>query len=843
MKKLITTLLLTLTICCCFSFLTACNHSHVFDKQVVSSEYKATDPTCEQKASYYFSCECGEKGSETFETGLLLNHVYENKFCTSCGEKEYSEGLEFRLINDDTEYEFIGLGTCADVEVVIPSTYNGKPVTSLAEYSFYYDYKTISVKIPNSVKNIGEHSFRFCFNLEEVWLSDNLESVGLYIFEDCPKLNYTEVDGLHYLGNGNNPYIYLMASTLSNQVTSVNLMDGCQIISKYVFHNYKNLKDVTFPKSLTIIQNYAFSGCPLIEQLNFEDYPNLRKLGDGAFRSVKLNTITIPATIKELGDWVFSYNPDAPLDINFLGTIEEWIELGAWELTSREYNLYINNEIVKNLEFSQEEVPANAFNDCLSIESVTFLDGVKSIGKGAFSDCKNLGKVIFSKTVESLGAYAFQRCNIYEITITENLKTFEPFYNSTQKKNEFKVFFTGNVEQWAKSGLSTLLDRTYNLYIENELVKDVDISNLTEIPSNAFCNCASLENVVFSDKTTSIGEKAFYSCFLLRNITVPSELTTIDDFAFYDCARLMSFNLPPKLTSIGNYAFYGCYSHFILTISNKIEYIGYSAFGWDTILSTNSTVNYLGTINKWLNLQLYQGFIDVKYNLSINDVPVVDLVLNNVEKIPEFAFQNCISLKTVKINDGTTHIEDSAFALCDNLTNVTISDSVVSIGNIFRNYYNYNNYTYTPVKINYLGKVEQWVKNALSENIYNQYELYFNGDLADKITISNIAEIPAGAFKNCISLYEVIIPSDVTSIGEDAFLGCINIRYVTVTKNLQSIGATAFYSSSNLYCITYNGTAEQWNKIHKGASWHYPFHKYTISRIECTDKDVSLGTN
>ena len=125
----------------------------------------------------------------------------------------------------------------------------------------------------------------------------------------------------------------------------------------------------------------------------------------------------------------------------------------------------------------------------------------------------------------------------------------------------------------------------------------------------------------------------------------------------------------------------------------------------------------------------------------------------------------------------------------------------------------------------------------------NQYELYFNGDLAEKITISNITEIPASAFINCISIEEVIISSDVTSIGASAFLGCTNIRYVTVTKNLQSIGKTAFYSSSNLYCITYNGTAEQWNKIHKEASWHYPFHKYTVSRIECTDKDLSLGTN
>ena len=53
--------------------------SHVFDKQVTTDAYKATDATCEAKATYYFSCQCGEKGTETFEFGDYADHVFDRE--------------------------------------------------------------------------------------------------------------------------------------------------------------------------------------------------------------------------------------------------------------------------------------------------------------------------------------------------------------------------------------------------------------------------------------------------------------------------------------------------------------------------------------------------------------------------------------------------------------------------------------------------------------------------------------------------------------------------------------------------------------------------------------------
>jgi hypothetical protein len=42
-----------------------------------------------------------------------------------------SEGLEYELNEDGTSYSVIGIGTCEDTDIVIPSTYEGLPVTRL----------------------------------------------------------------------------------------------------------------------------------------------------------------------------------------------------------------------------------------------------------------------------------------------------------------------------------------------------------------------------------------------------------------------------------------------------------------------------------------------------------------------------------------------------------------------------------------------------------------------------------------------------------------------------------------------------------------------------------------
>ena len=54
------------------------SHTHSFDQEKATDNYKATDATCTSRAIYYKSCSCGEKGTETFEYGELARHSYTN---------------------------------------------------------------------------------------------------------------------------------------------------------------------------------------------------------------------------------------------------------------------------------------------------------------------------------------------------------------------------------------------------------------------------------------------------------------------------------------------------------------------------------------------------------------------------------------------------------------------------------------------------------------------------------------------------------------------------------------------------------------------------------------------
>ena len=105
---------------------------------------------------------------------------------TSCSRE--SKGLEFALSEDGASYIVVGIGTCTDTELVIPSTYEKLPVTEIGEGALKSLSDVTSITIPDSVKTIGRKAFAYCSALVELKLGGGVETIGEEAFRNCVKL-------------------------------------------------------------------------------------------------------------------------------------------------------------------------------------------------------------------------------------------------------------------------------------------------------------------------------------------------------------------------------------------------------------------------------------------------------------------------------------------------------------------------------------------------------------------------------------------------------------------------------------------------------------------------------
>src|SRR5262245_8083042 len=76
----------------------------------------------------------------------------------------------------------------ASGNIVIASTYQGKPVTSIGDGAFYICTNLTSVTIPNSVTNIGGYAFSSCTSLRTVTIPNSVTSIEYSAFWGCTSL-------------------------------------------------------------------------------------------------------------------------------------------------------------------------------------------------------------------------------------------------------------------------------------------------------------------------------------------------------------------------------------------------------------------------------------------------------------------------------------------------------------------------------------------------------------------------------------------------------------------------------------------------------------------------------
>lgn len=193
-----------------------------------------------------------------------------------------------------------------------------------------------------------------------------------------------------------------------------------------------------------------------------------------------------------------------------------------------------------------------------------------------------------------------------------------------------------------------------------------------------------------------------------------------------------------------------------------------------------------------------------------------------------------LSITNVIIRDGVTSVGDYAYYFCINLNNISIPNSVTSIGvdafpeSTTLSYNIYDNARYLGNATNpYLVLIEPIFTDIAHCTIHEDTHIIvgcaFSGcsDLKSITIPDTVTSIGSHAFRGCTSLTSITIPDGVTSIGYSAFAGCDNLTSVVIPDSVAQIEWEAFSGCTSLTDVIYCGTEEQWNQISIGSDNTY----------------------
>ncbi len=241
-------------------------------------------------------------------------------------ESQGSALLDFKVTADGGSYAVTGIGQETGEDIVIPSSYQGKPVKEIAESAFARNATVKSVVIPSSVekiattaflqctalervllnegvKELGERAFGNCAALKEISLPNTLTTFGNSIFFGCDAMELTEKNGGYYIGNQENPYVIFVKVKDTTLVDCI-IENQCKFLYDKCFYNCEKLESISMPNSVVQIGAKAFGGCTSLYGPILSD--NIHTIGEFAFeKCTGLQLITLGANIKKIERFAF----------------------------------------------------------------------------------------------------------------------------------------------------------------------------------------------------------------------------------------------------------------------------------------------------------------------------------------------------------------------------------------------------------------------------------------------------------------------------------------------------------------------------------------------------------
>ena len=310
-------------------------------------------------------------------------------------------------------------------------------------------------------------------------------------------------------------------------------------------------------------------------------YP-VKKIDSYAFYESKVTFLSIPNTIKEIGDKAFS---------------------GSSNL----------EKVV--LPDKLETLPKYCFSDCSNLKSIVIPDFVSIIDEGAFSS-SGLESIVLPQNIQTVGDYAFAHSkSLQQINIPDALNSWGiAVFRDCPKLNIIEVPKSHPLLTIYNEMLISK-DTTKVFFCPQTVAGEIHLHNKVRIIENsAFYGCSSITKIEFNENLDSISHLSFYGCSGLNELVLPKGLTYIGESAFNMCTSVTNIFLPNTLRELG----FSCLTHTQisnLTIPGSVEVIGDKVlYRCDDLYTVNvrcvvppKRTEYLFPLGRHMNIHVLKG--------------------------------------------------------------------------------------------------------------------------------------------------------------------------------------------------------------------------------------------
>ncbi len=555
---------------------------------------------------------------------------YPSDYRTSAPWGYYADQIQSVSIGEGiTDVSAYAFYQCSSISTVtIPST-----VTEIGSNAFYSCYSIKSIILPTGLKSIKNEAFRGCGSLEGITLPEGLENIGSSAFQSTFKDAGVDTvvipDTVTSLGS---------SAFSGANIRQITVPASVKTIASGVFQNCKMLTKAVVSEGITSVGTSAFSGSGFLTDLTLPEN-SLTSIGDGAFNSTGLSSVTIPASVTSIG-----VNP-------FVGGSLQTIRVAEG---NQKYKA-VNNMLVECKDSKLYKVISYP---CHGGDTVTVPDQVEIIGISAFSSS-----------------------GVKNMTVSDKVKVIET-----------SAFAESKLETVDLPG--SLLEIGSSAFYYAQKLKAVEVpGRVTTIGQNCFSNCTALEEVKLGGDLVSLGNSAFAYCSKITEIALPDKITTIGNRAFYNCTGLKELTFPNSITKIGDNVLENCITLKTVSFGEKIQTIAGNVFlncpklAEITVSPRNESMvaedNVVYDKDKKVLIYFAAGIQEEKF-----------VIPDTVKTIGSNAFTYCQHMKEMRIPASVTSMEQRAVYRNDSITKLLFYGNAPEVRESGQTQYDYSTWPY-----------------------------------------------------------------------------------------------------------------------------------------------------